>query len=260
MGRRIETGQRKQVFSISMEARQAEALTKMGSGSITAGFAWLFEKHAREHPEGEAGLVMQAQAHHAAKAAEKASAITAVERDRELRQEAKAAARMAALKIQDMERAARKAKKESTPSKAVLAFRETVKHFIDMNADRVANGRSLFSLNHLRATQADMVDAVEADALALYGCKSGTPARRMSIDEAGAIAAERGYSQQWVNAVTGSEPGHDAPSPAPAAESLTLTPHESAPEPDEPHPSEDEAAAPEPQMPPAEAQHEEPVF
>lgn len=122
----------------------------------------------------------------------------------------------------------------------------TVKHFIDRNAERVGQGGPVFNMNHMRGSQPDMVDAVESDALALYGCKSGTPSKRLSIEEAQKIAAERGYKPEWVAAVT-AEPQHAAP--APEAESLTLTPPASAPQ--RPGPNAET---------PAEVHHQEPVF
>jgi hypothetical protein len=183
-----------------MEDRVAEALSKMGNGSISAGFEWLFNKHMSEHPEGEMGLIAQAHADHRSALSAQADAVAATER----------------------ERAAKKAAKG--PSKAKVAFDETVKHFVDMNAQRLVEGNKhgLFQMSHLAATQPNMVAVVYAHNRDTYGWEfgprpPGLPPSRLTREAAQTMAAVRGYCSQWVDVVAPADTVNASSDPPPAS-------------------------------------------
>lgn len=211
MARRLATGSKRHAQSISMEDRVAEALVSMGMGSISAGFEWLFNKHISEHPGGELGLIAQAHADHRAALIAQADAVATAERDR----------------------AAKKAAKG--PSKAKIQFDETVKHFTDMNAQRLVerNKHGLFQLSHLVATQPDMVATVYAHNRETYGWEfgprpPGLAPSRLTREAAQKMATERGYDPKWVDIVAPGEPvntSSDRPEidAAPCREALMLT-------------------------------------
>lgn len=162
----------------------AEALVAMGMGSISAGFTWLFNRLAAADPDGDAGLVVKAQAEHRSALVAKADAIVATEREKAQKKEGR------------------------QPSHAAKMLAETVKHFIDLNAKRLVEGHKngLFDLSHLKATQPKMVATVYAHNREVYGWEfgprlPGLPPSRLTREAAQTMAHERGYPPAWVDIV-----------------------------------------------------------